>query len=341
MTLRFLKTSLLGTLGLVAVAALVASSPLALGAARNAASTQRTAKTGVVVVSTTLAYGGSAAGTGIVLTSSGAVLTNNHVIRGAKSLQVTDTSTGRTYRAVVVGYSVPKDIALLQLRNASGLSTALLGTSSNLRVGDRVTAVGNAGGTGSLTTKSGRLVRLGRTITVTDEDGSSTRLTGLIETSAVLEPGDSGGPLLRQGHVIGVDAAAASSFRFTGGGEGYAIPIDTALTIAGKIETGRASATVHIGPTAFLGVALAPEGYAQDVSGALVEGVSQGSPADVAGIGADDVITSFAGKPVRSAAALKRLVLRFAPGRVVRVTWLDQFTGKNVATVRLASGPPQ
>jgi S1-C subfamily serine protease len=85
---------------------------------------------------------------------------------------------------------------------------------------------------------------------------------------------------------------------------------------------------------------LAPEGYA-DVSGALVEGVSRGSPAELAGIGADDVITSFAGKPVRSSAALRSLVLRFAPGRVVRVTWLDRLTGKNVANVRLVSGPPQ
>jgi S1-C subfamily serine protease len=337
---RFVKTSLLGMLGILTAVALVASSSLALGASRQPASTQRTAKTGVVVVSTTLAYGGNAAGTGIVLTSSGEVLTNNHVIRGASSVRVTDTSTGRTYRAKVVGYSVPKDIALLQLNNASGLRTALVGTSSSLRVGDRVTAVGNAGGTGTLSTKSGRLVRLGRTITVTDEDGSTTRLAGLIETSAALEPGDSGGPLLSRGRVIGIDAAAASSFRFEGGGAGYAIPIDTALTIVGKIETGRASSTVHIGPTAFLGVALAPAGYA-DVSGALVEGVSRGSPADAAGIGADDVITSFAGKPVRSAAALKSLVLRFAPGRVVRVTWLDRFTGKNVATVRLVSGPPQ
>lgn len=341
MTPRFVKTSLLGMLGLLAVVALVASSSLALGAPRQQSSTQRTAKTGVVVVSTTLSYGESGAGTGIVLTSSGAVLTNNHVIRGATTVRVTDASTGRTYRATVVGYSVPKDIALLQLKNASGLRTALVGTSSNLSVGDRVTAVGNAGGTGSLSTKSGRLVRLGRTITVTNEDGSRTRLAGLIETSAALEPGDSGGPLLSRGRVIGVDAAAANSFRFDAGGRvGYAIPIDTALGIVGKIETGHASPAVHIGPTAFLGVALAPAGYA-DVSGALVEGVSRGSPADDAGIGADDVITSFAGKPVRSSAALRSLVLRFAPGRVVRVTWLDRFTGKNVATVRLVSGPPQ
>jgi S1-C subfamily serine protease len=327
-------------LGLLAVVALVATSSVAFGAQLLGASTQRTATTGVVVVSTTLAYGGNGAGTGIVLTSSGAVLTNNHVIRGARSVRVTDTSTGRTYRANVVGYSVPKDIALLQLKNASGLSTALIGTSSNLRVGDRVTAVGNAGGTGTLVTKTGRLVRLGRTITVSNEDGSTTRLANLIQTSAALEPGDSGGPLLRRGRVIGVDAAAASSFRLEGGGAGYAIPIDTALGIVEKIETGRASSIVHIGPTPFLGVMLAPEGYA-DVSGALVEGVSRGSPAELAGIGADDVITSFAGKPVRSSAALRSLVLRFAPGRVVRVTWLDRLTGKNVANVRLVSGPPQ
>ena len=159
---------------------------------------------------------------------------------------------------------------------------------------------------------------------------------------APLRPGDSGGPLLSGGRVIGIDAAATSSFRFSDEeGTGYAIPIDTARTIAGKIQAGQRSATVHVGPTAFLGVSLAPTGSAQDVSGAWVRGVSPGSPAATAGLGPDDVITSFAGKRVTSSASLRNLVLRFAPGRVVRVSWLDRFTGTNGARVRLVSGPPQ
>jgi S1-C subfamily serine protease len=339
MNARSLKASILG---IMAVALLAAGSPLAVGAPERTAATERSATTGVVIVSTTLAYGGQTAGTGVVLTSSGEVLTNNHVIRGASSVRVTDTSTGRTYTASVSGYSVAKDIALLELRNAYGLKTALLGTSSNLDIGDRIVAVGNAGGTGVLTTKTGRLLRVGRSITVTDDDGSSTRLTGLIETSAPLRPGDSGGPLLSNGRVIGIDAAATSSFRFRdAAGRGYAIPIDAALAIARRIRSGLTSATVHVGPTAFLGVALAPNGSAQDVSGAWVRGVSPGSPAATAGLGPDDVITSFAGRRVTSAASLRNLVLRFAPGRVVRVTWLDRFTGSESARVRLVSGPPQ
>jgi S1-C subfamily serine protease len=329
-------------LGAVVLVVLEAGAPFALGAPHHTTGTRRSATTGVVVVNTTLAYGGKAAGTGVVLTSSGEILTNNHVIRGASRIRVTDTSSGHTYTATVVGYSVAKDIALLKLRNASGLQTALTGTSSSLHVGDRVIAVGNAGGTGVLSRKSGTLVRLGRSITVRDDDGSTVRLTGLIQTNAPLRPGDSGGPILSGGRVVGIDAAATSNFEFqTGASEGYAIPIETALGVTRKVEAGQASAIVHVGPTAYLGVALAPDGYAQDASGAWVRQVSPGSPADAAGIGSDDVITSFGGMRVRSTASLRNLVLRFAPSRVVRVTWIDRFTGTNSASVRLASGPPQ
>ena len=120
--------------------------------------------------------------------------------------------------ATVAGYSISKDIALLRLRNARGLQTALIGESSGLEVGGRVTAVGNAGGTGTLTVKAGRLTGLGRSITIDGEDGSSTRLTNLIQTSAPLRPGDSGGPLLSNGRVIGIDAAASTSLRYPDGG---------------------------------------------------------------------------------------------------------------------------
>jgi S1-C subfamily serine protease len=209
-----------------------------------------------VVVNTRLGYGAAAAGTGIVLSSSGEVLTNNHVIRGATAIRVTDVSAGRTYTATVAGYSVSKDLAVLKLGNAHGLQTAVIGNSATIEVGDRVTAVGNAGGTGVLSTKSGELTGLARAITVSDDEGGSTRLKGLIETSAPLQPGDSGGPLLSHGRVVGIDAAASSGFRLQGGGgEGFAIPINSALTIATQIEAGHRSSTVHVGPTAFLGVA--------------------------------------------------------------------------------------
>ena len=298
--------------------------------------------TGVVVVNTRLAYGGGGgAGTGIVLSSSGTVLTNNHVIRGAGTIRVTVPSSGRTYTATVAGYSVSKDVALLKLRDAQGLATVRTGNSNAVDVGDRVTAVGNAGGTGTLTTKGGRVTGLGQSITISNE-GDLFTLPGLIETTAPLRSGDSGGPLLSGGRVIGIDAAASGDVFFRGSGQGYAIPINRALKIAGQIEAGRRSSTVHVGPTAFLGVALRRASDAgEDVSGAVVDRAASGTPADRAGIGANDIITSFAGKRVSSPASLRKLVLQASPGKTVRITWLDPAAGKTSATVRLVAGPPQ
>jgi S1-C subfamily serine protease len=323
--------------------ALVIGLSTAFGGTSRTVASAASVKTGVVVVTSRLAYStGGATGTGIVLSSSGEVLTNNHVIRGASAIRVTDVSTGRTYSATVVGYSVSKDIAVLKLSNTHGLRTAVTGNSASVRVGNTVTAVGNAGGTGVLTTKSGRVTGLNRAITVNDEAGGMIRLTGLIETSAPLQPGDSGGPLLSNGRVVGIDAAASSNFTFHGvTGEGYAIPINTALKIARQIEAGQRSATVHIGPTAFLGVSVGQAGYGQDAQGALVEGVASGSPAARAGLNANDVITRFAGSRVLSPAKLRSLILRFSPGATVRVTWINPYTGTTTASVRLASGPAQ
>jgi S1-C subfamily serine protease len=322
-------------------AVLAAGSATAFGAPTRATAT-RGATAGVVVVNTRLAYGGGAgAGTGIVLTSSGTVLTNNHVIRGAGSIRVTVPSSGSTYTATVAGYSVSKDVALLRLRNAYGLQTVQTGNSSTVEVGDRVIAVGNSGGTGTLTTKSGRVTGLGQTITVGDVDGPVT-LPGLIETTASLRPGDSGGPMLSNGRVMALNAAASSRFAFrSSSGQGYGIPINRALEIARQIEAGRRSSTVHVGPTAFMGVALAPSGSYGDMSGALVEGVAAGSPAAKAGIGRNDLITSFAGARVTSPAKLRNLVVQSSPGRTVRVVWIDRYAGRTSAAVRLVAGPPQ
>lgn len=328
---------------LAGVIALVWGTVTALGSARSTTSSTQAVKTGIVIVTVGYATGGGGSGTGIVLTPSGDLLTNNHVIRGARSIRVTVPSTGRTYAATVEGYSITRDVALLDLRDAQGLSTAAVGDSSDVRLGDRIVSVGNAGGTGALSVKSGRVVRLNRSITVRDEDGTPARLSGLIETTAPLRPGDSGGPLLLDGEVIGMAAAASSTLAYrTTGGEGYAIPIDTALRIARQIEAGHRTSNVHVGPTAFLGVLLADtDGSSSNATGAAVRGVSPGSPAAKAGIGSGDVITAVAGRRVRTAAALRALIVRLTPGQLVRVTWVDPFSGHTTARVRLASGPPQ
>jgi S1-C subfamily serine protease len=329
-----------------AAAALVAGAGLAFAEVHGAgAAVARTPSTGVVVVTTNLAYqGGAAAGTGIVLSSSGEVLTNNHVIRGATTVRVTDVSTGRTYTASVAGYDVVHDIAVLKVANAHGLATAAIGNSSSVKVGDRVTAVGNAGGTGSLTISSGALTRLHQAITVSDDQGGSSPLTDLIETSAQLQPGDSGGPLLSgAGRVIGVDAAGSAGSRFQqSAGDGFAIPINTAVAIAKQIEAGHRSSTVHVGATAFLGVELAPSGYAgQDGTGVTLAGVVPGGAADNAGLAAGDTITSFAGRTVGSPTALQQLLRQASAGSTYRIAWIDGYGNANSASIRPASGPPQ
>jgi S1-C subfamily serine protease len=218
----------------------------------------------LVDIVTTLGYqNGSAAGTGIVLTSDGEVLTNNHVIRGATSIKVTDVGNGRTYTAKVVGYDASKDVAVIKLQNASGLTTANLGDSSSVQRGDSVTALGNAGGKGGTpSVASGTVTALNQSITASDEGSgaNSEQLSGLIETNADIQPGDSGGALVdAYGQVIGMNTAASTGTQFQSesgqaAAQAYAIPIDNAETIADQIEAGQSSSTVHIGGTAFLGI---------------------------------------------------------------------------------------
>jgi S1-C subfamily serine protease len=303
---------------------------------------------GVVDVNTQLAYqNGAAAGTGIVVSPSGEVLTNNHVIRGATTIRVRNVANGRTYTATVAGYSVPADVALLKLKGAAGLTTARTGNSATVKVGQRVSAVGNAGGVGgSPRVSTGRVTALRQTITVGDGRGRTARLTGLIKTSVPLQPGDSGGPLLDSaGRVIGINAAASSGFQFrTGGGVGFAIPVNQAMAIAKQIRAGRSSDTVHIGPTAFLGVNVGQTDDFQgspSTVGALVVGVVPGSPAARAGLVPGDVITSFDGHRVSSPTELVSLLLHATPNREARIGWVDQGGTQHTAAVRPAAGPPQ
>ena len=195
-----------------ALAALIALAAIGTGTAFAATrTTSHPIGTGAVVIETNLAYqNAAAAGTGIVLTSSGRILTNNHVIAGATTIRVVVPKTTHTYTARVVGYDTTADVAVLQLQKASHLKTVTTGNASSLKLGARVTAVGNAGGTGRLTSSRGHVTGLNRSITVQGDSGTTEQLTGLIETNAALQPGDSGGPLLNSaGHVVGIDTAAS------------------------------------------------------------------------------------------------------------------------------------
>src|SRR3954449_8294270 len=210
----------------VALAAI--GSGAAIAATRDSAAT---IGTGVVIINTNLRLEDTwAAGTGMVLTSSGRILTNNHVIAGATTIRVALPNTTRRYAARVVGY----DVAVLQLQRATNLGTVTLGSSASLTVGTSVTAVGNSGGLGRLIAARGKVVRLRRSITVVNDIGERHWLAGVIETSASLQPGDSGGPLLDSaGRVVGMDTAAAF------GGSAYAIPIATAARVTSQIVAGK------------------------------------------------------------------------------------------------------
>jgi S1-C subfamily serine protease len=287
---------------------------------------------GIVEIDTVLQYQGAhAAGTGMVLTSDGEILTNNHVVDGATSITVTVSSTGATYSAGVVGTDPTDDVAVLQLTNASGLQTAHLSTTAAI-VGEAVTGVGNAGGTGTLTAATGTITALEQSITASDETGgNSEQLSGLIETDAPIRAGDSGGPLYGDdGTVIGMDTAASTG----GTAQAYAIPIDDAEAIAAQIVAGVDDATIHQGLPAFLGVSM------QDTpGGATVAGVVSGAPAANAGISAGDVITSVDGKDIASADALSSALAAYAPGDHVTVTWTGVDGSEQTVTATLAAGP--
>ena len=306
---------------------------------------------GLVDINSTFGYqDAKGAGTGIVLTSDGMILTNNHVINLASSISVTDVGNGRTYPATVVGYDKAQDIAVLKLQGASGLETATLGDSSTVAAGDRVLAIGNAGGTGGTpSTAAGSVIALGRSITAGDSlDGTSERLSNLIEVAANVQPGDSGGPLVNaSGQVVGVNTAASEGFSFRGAAasEGFAIPINQAISLVHQIESGQGSATVHIGPTAFLGVFISGRsqsagGYGSGISGAPIAGVANGGAAAAAGLAGGDVITSLDGQTVDSAASLTKLIIGMKPGQSVSIGWVDPAGQSHTATVTLGTGPP-
>jgi S1-C subfamily serine protease len=290
---------------------------------------------GVVDIVTVDGYqGAEAAGTGLVLTSSGEILTNNHVIDGATKIQVRVVSTGKTYTAHVVGDAPTKDVAVLQLVGASGLATAHLDTTATVTKGESVVGVGNAGGVGGTPSAArGTVVATGRTITASSDDGSGAeKLTNMIVTNAPIQAGDSGGPLYDSANeVIGIDTAASSG---TGATRGFAIPIARAVTVASEIEAGDASATIHLGYPAFLGVALA-----QSTGRPVVAHVYAGSPAAKAGLAAGDVITAIDGTAVATYAQLHAQVAAHSPGQSVQVTYTDASGASQAVTVTLIAGP--
>lgn len=309
----------------------------------------------VDVVSTDGLQQATSEGTGIVLTSTGEVLTNNHVVEGATTISVTVVSTGKTYTATVVGTSPTQDVAVLKLSSASGLQMAKISTSATVAVGDAVTAVGNAGGTGGTpSSASGTVTAVNQSITASDENGSNPEnLTGLIESNAPIQPGDSGGPLYNaSGEIIGIDTAGSSSSNSPRGfsdstlTQAYSIPIATAVKVAAQIEAGDASSTIHLGYPAFIGVSISATDTSGGLgsagstgSGAVVAGVVAGTPAASAGLAAGDTITGVGSTTITSQTDLSAALAQYKPGQSVKISWTDASSQQHSATVQLIAGP--
>ncbi|GGB42778.1 hypothetical protein GCM10011492_37110 [Flexivirga endophytica] len=293
---------------------------------------------GVVMVDTVM-QGGEGAGSGIVLTSNGIVLTNYHVVDGSTAIRV-KAANGTTYTAKVLGFDQAHDIAVIKLEGASGLKTASLDTGKAV-LGEKVTAVGQGGGQGTLYKTGGTVTDTNEQITASDggTGASAEKLTGLVETNAQIVPGYSGGPLLNSdGQVIGIDTAASSTTPISG----YAIPTSAALKIANQIESGSKSTAVHIGRRAALGVEISsqPGGtYGGGATGASVVGTTSGSAAAAAGITAGSTITAINGKQVASPTTLTGVLDTKYPGDKVSITWVDAQGQSHTATVTLGSSP--
>lgn len=289
-----------------------------------------TQSTGVVLIDTTVDYGvGAAAGTGLVLTSDGVVVTNHHVVAGSTQVEVTDPATGASYTADVIGYDPETDVAVLHLEDASGLATVDVDTAS-VAEGDDVTAVGNSNGGGVLTAAPGEITDTSTNITVSGDDGSSEHLTNLIEIDATVVPGDSGGALLDDdGEVIGMNVAAAAN-----GTTGYAIPISTVLDLTDQILAGDDSGAVTLGYGPALGLQLSSRS-----ADLLVVGVVPGSAADEAGITPGSMLTEFNDTPLRTYSTLTAALATLAPGDTATVAWVDQNGTSQTATVTLGRAP--
>jgi S1-C subfamily serine protease len=314
---------------------------------------------GLVDINTGISYqDATAAGTGMILTSNGLVLTNNHVIEAATSITVRDIATGKTYKATVLGYDVEKDVAVLKLENASGLTPVTLGNSSAVSLKEKIVGIGNAGGAGGTPSyAAGTVVAKDQSITAQSDENlsGSEKLTGLLETNAPIQPGDSGGPLVTLGgKVVGMDTAASSNeggYAFgnfaTPTAQAYSIPINTAIAVAKAIENGNATAAIHIGPTAILGIEVdnasttEPGAPTSTTAGVTVATVMANTPAANAGLVAGDVITSFDGHTVTTPAQLSALEYTLKPGDTADITYVNASGERESLSFALTTGPAQ
>ncbi|HEX3623249.1 MAG TPA: trypsin-like peptidase domain-containing protein [Acidimicrobiales bacterium] len=286
---------------------------------------------GVVYVHTQASQGGrffptTGAGTGVILSADGEVLTNAHVVAGATSIKVNVGTETQTRDATLIAADSANDIALIRITGASGLPTVTLGSSGDLRVGDDVVAIGNALDLkGGFTVTRGIVSALNRSID--SQDGS--QLTGLIQTDAAINPGNSGGPLVNAGgQVVGINTAVSGQAQNIG----FAIAIDG---IKAKLDALRAGQSTATQPRAYLGVS---SQAVDGTPGATVTDVGAGTPAASAGIQAGDVITAIDATPVTDPDTLGTAIGGHKPGDRVTVT-LQRAGAKRTVQVTLGTRP--
>jgi S1-C subfamily serine protease len=312
--------------------------------------------TGVVLIDTQLGYeNAEAAGTGMVLSKDGLVLTNNHVIADSTKIAVTVATTGKTYEASLVGSDSSKDVAVLNLKDASNLQTATIDDDA-VSVGDDITAVGNSEGGGQLQAADGTVTDLGASVT-TPAQGTedSETLGGMIQVQADIVSGDSGGALLDdEGEVVGMNTAASTGSATV---TGFAIPIESALSTAESIIDGDQTSTNTLGYPAFLGIGVGQSdesgqsgqqeqsgqqgqyGSASQTDGAIVAGVYEDTPAAEVGLSDGDTITAIGSTRITDGTALSEAISEHKPGDTVSVTWTDTEGQSHTAEVTLAEGP--
>ena len=295
----------------------------------------------------TVVGSGQAAGTGMIITSSGLVLTNNHVIDRSTAIQITIFGRSETYSAHVVGAAPSSDIAVIQIEGVSGLPTVSFASSASVHVGDAIVALGNALGRGGAPAVSqGAVTALDQTITASSGGSRSEQLSGMIQSDATIYPGDSGGPLVNSsGQVVGmITAGDVQGFRSSASNVNYAIASDTLLSMVNQIRSGQVGSGIIYGQVGYIGVSVqtldaASASQLGVSSGALVVGVQSGLPAAAAGITRNSVITAVAGSPITSLDTLNSVLLAHKPGEKVSIAWVNQ-GGSHTATLVLAGVNP-